>query len=209
MAYFPFFTDIEGQNCLIVGGGKVALRKAEKLLPYGPVIHVVSPDFAEEFSAMKTLRLERGPFCPEMLEGMSFVIAAANSTELNHRVSALCRERNIPVNVVDDRDACSFLFPALVKRGALSVGISTGGASPSAAIYLKEQINALLPDRLDEILAFLDSARTDVKNTFSREEDRAAVFKELFFLCMQQKAPLTPERFGEFLSERSKLQNGS
>lgn len=208
MAYFPFFMDIEGQNCLIVGGGKVALRKAEKLLPYGPVIHVVSPEFAEEFFSMNTLHLIEGQFRPEMLESMSFVIAATDNAELNHRVSALCRARNIPVNVVDDKDACSFLFPALVKRGALSVGISTGGASPSAAIYLKERINALLPDRFDEILSFLDAARLPIKAAFPLEEDRSAVFKELFLLCMEQNAPLTEDSFRAFLAERGQGKNG-
>ena len=208
MAYFPFFMEIEGQNCLIVGGGKVALRKAEKLLPYGPVIHVVSPGFAEEFFSMSALYLTEGQFRPEMLENMSFVIAATDDAELNHRISVLCRARNIPVNVVDDKDACSFIFPALVKRGALSVGISTGGASPSAAIYLKDRINALLPERLDEILSFLEAARIDVKSAFPAEEDRSAVFKELFTLCMQRKAPLTAEGLRQFLLERSKVYNG-
>ena len=208
MAYFPFFMDIEGQNCLIVGGGKVALRKAEKLLPYGPVIHVVSPGFAEEFFSMSALYLTEVQFRPEMLENMSFVIAATDDAELNHRVSVLCRARNIPVNVVDDKDACSFIFPALVKRGALSVGISTGGASPSAAIYLKDRINALLPERLDEILSFLEAARIDVKSAFPAEEDRSAVFKELFTLCMQRKVPLTAEGLRQFLLERSKARNG-
>ena len=208
MAYFPFFMDIEGKNCLIVGGGKVALRKAEKLLPYGPVIHLVSPVFAEEFYAMPALRLNVGEFQPDMLENMSFVIAATGNSSLNHQISALCRARNIPVNVVDDKDACSFIFPALVKRGALSVGISTGGASPSAAIYLKERINALLPDRLDEILSFLDAARAPIKAAFPLEEDRSAVFKELFLLCMGQNAPLTADSFRAFLAERGQGQNG-
>lgn len=208
MAYFPFFMDIEGLNCLIVGGGKVALRKVEKLLPYSPVIHVVSPGFAEEFFSMSTLHLIEGQFRPEMLENMSFVIAATDNPELNHRVSMLCRARNIPVNVVDDKEACSFIFPALVKRGALSVGISTGGASPSAAIYLKDRINALLPDRLDEILSFLEAARFDVKNAFPVEGERSAVFKELFALCMQQEAPLTSEGFRQFLLERRQAHNG-
>lgn len=208
MAYFPFFMDIEGKNCLIAGGGKVALRKAEKLLPYGPVIHLVAPVFAEEFYALRALQLNVGEFCPEMLENMSFVIAATDNSSLNHQISALCQERNIPVNVVDDRDACSFIFPALVKRGALSVGISTGGASPSAAIYLKDRINALLPDRFDEILSFLDGARPQIKAAFPAVHDRSAVLKELFLLCMQQSAPLTSDSFRAFLAERGPAQNG-
>ena len=92
--------------------------------------------------------------------------------------------------------------------GSQAVGISTGGASPSAAIYLKDRINALLPERLDEILSFLEAARIDVKSAFPAEEDRSAVFKELFTLCMQRKAPLTAEGLRQFILERSKVYNG-
>ena len=94
MAYFPMFVELEGRPCLIVGGGAVALRKARKLLPYGPCLTVVAQSFVPELEA---------------LEG-----------------AALCRARRIPVNAVDDKDNCTFLFPALVRRGPLSIGISTG-----------------------------------------------------------------------------------
>ena len=161
MSYFPFFMEMEGRPGLIVGGGTVACRKVEKLLPYGPRLTVVAPEIAPEIAAVKGLTLLRRPFRPEDLEGMAFVISAA--PPVNRQVAELCRERHLPVNVVDDRELCSFLFPALVKRGSLSVGISTGGASPTAAIYLKEQIAALLPENFEELLAFLDSLRPMLK----------------------------------------------
>ena len=137
MGYFPFFVDLEGQPGLIVGGGTVALRKADKLLPYGPHLTVVSPHILPELERIPGLTLSRREFSPADLDGMLFAIAATDDRGLNRRIAELCRERHIPVNAVDDREACSFLFPALVKRGDLSVGISTGGASPTAAIWLK------------------------------------------------------------------------
>ena len=161
MSYFPFFMEMEGRPGLIVGGGVVACRKVEKLLPYGPRLTVVAPEIAPEIAAVNGLTLLRRPFRPEDLEGMVFVISAA--PPVNRQVAELCHERHLPVNVVDDRELCSFLFPALVKRGSLSVGISTGGASPTAAIYLKEQIAALLPENFEELLAFLDSLRPALK----------------------------------------------
>ena len=158
MAYFPFFVDLEGQRGLIVGGGTVALRKAEKLLPYGPALTVVAPEPVSELAALP-VELTRREFQPEDLDRADFVIAATDNEEENHRISALCQGRKIPVNVVDDKEACSFLFPALVRRGNLSVGVSTGGSSPTAAIWLKEQIEGLLPEQTEEILTWLEAQR--------------------------------------------------
>ena len=119
MGYFPFFVDLEGQPGLIVGGGTVALRKADKLLPYGPHLTVVSPHILPELERIPGLTLSRREFSPADLDGMLFAIAATDDRDLNRRIAELCRERHIPVNAVDDREACSFLFPALVKRGDL------------------------------------------------------------------------------------------
>ena len=191
MAYFPFFVELSGQEGLIVGGSTVAQRKIEKLLPYGPRLTVCAPDISPEIRAIPGLSLLERPFTPELLEGdKAFVIAATDDPGLNHRISGLCRERRIPVNVVDDRDYCSFLFPALVKRGPLSVGISTGGASPTGAIYLKKQIDAMIPERFGEILTYLDSTRDLAKAALPDDAARSRFFAALFAACMEKGGPL-------------------
>lgn len=191
MSCFPFFMEIGNRPALIAGGGTVALRKIEKLLPYGPRLTVVSPAIAEEIAALPGLRLLRRPFQPEDLEGMAFAIAATADREVNHRIAALCRERSILVNVVDDPAACTFLFPALVKRGELSIGISSGGASPSAAIHFKEQIAGLLPDDLESILGFLKAVRPGIKAALPEEAARARAFDALFRRCLKEGRGLT------------------
>lgn len=201
MGYFPFFVQIESAPGLIVGGGTVALRKAEKLLPYGPQITVVAPKICPELAALPALTLVRRPFRAEDVEGMAFVIAAAGDRALNHQVARLCRERGVPVNVVDDKEACSFLFPALVKRGELSVGISTGGSSPTAAIWLKEQIAALLPEGLEDILAWLEEQRPMLKARWPEERSRAWGFSTLFAACLAAGRPLTEEERETCLKE--------
>ncbi len=193
MAYFPFFVELDQQEGLIVGGSTVAQRKIEKLLPYGPRLTVCAPDISPSIRAIHGLSLLERPFTPELLEGKAFVIAATDDPGLNHRISGLCREQRIPVNVVDDRDYCSFLFPALVKRGPLSVGISTGGASPTGAIYLKKQIDAMIPERFGEILAYLDSTRDLAKETLPDEARRSKFFAALFAACMEKGGPLGRE----------------
>lgn len=137
MAYFPMFVELEGRPCLIVGGGAVALRKARKLLPYGPCLTVVAQSFVPELEALEGAALCRRAFRPRDVEGQALVVAATGDGALNREIAALCRARRIPVNAVDDKDNCTFLFPALVRRGPLSIGISTGGASPTAAVYVK------------------------------------------------------------------------
>ena len=192
MAYFPFFVDLEGQRGLIVGGGTVALRKAEKLLPYGPALTVVAPEPVSELAALP-VELTRREFQPEDLDRADFVIAATDNEEENHRISALCQGRKIPVNVVDDKEACSFLFPALVRRWNLSVGVSTGGSSPTAAIWLKEQIEGLLPEQTEEILTWLEAQRPLLKERLPDQRARAACFARLFAACLERGRPLTEE----------------
>ena len=125
-----------------------------------------------------------------MLEGRFFAIAATGDPAVNHRVAALCRERGILVNVVDDREECTFLFPALVGRGALSVGVSTGGSSPTAAVWLKERIDGLLPQNMEEILTFLDSQRAEARRRFPGERERSGALKALFRACLDRGRPL-------------------
>ncbi len=191
MSCFPFFMDIGGKPALVAGGGTVALRKIEKLLPYGPHLTVVAPVIAEEIAALPGLRILHRPFQAEDLEGMAFVIAATAERKTNRQIASLCHRRGILVNVVDDPAACTFLFPALVKRGELSVGVSTGGASPSAAIYLKEQIETLLPGNLEEILNFLKDIRPTVQAALPEEDQRSQALSLLFRRCLERGRGLT------------------
>ena len=153
MGWFPFFIQLEGARGLLVGGGRVALRKAEKLLPFGAQLTVVAPCICPPLAALPGLTLCRRAFADSDLSpAPDFVIAATGDRALDRRIAALCRSRRILVNVVDDPAACGFYFPALVQRGRLCIGISTGGASPTAAAWLRQKIEALLPPGFDGIL---------------------------------------------------------
>lgn len=193
MAYFPFFIDLSGKRGLIVGGGAVALRKAEKLLPYGPELTVAAPELRPELEALEGLTLLCRPFSPDLLEGMSFVVAASGDRALNRQVAALCRARGILVNAVDDREACTFLFPALVRDGPLTAGISTGGSSPSAAVWVKEQLSALLPPGFGALLEELESLRPAVKRAIPDQRRREAAFSRLFAARLAAGEPLSEE----------------
>ena len=140
MAYFPFFADIEGKKWLIAGGGEVACRKVRDLIPYGAVIQVVSPCLSQGLLDMEqrsvygdALSVARRVFEDSDVEDADFVIAATSDTALNNHISSLCRIKQIPVNVVDVKEECSFIFPSIVRDDPVVVGISTGGMSPVIA----------------------------------------------------------------------------
>ena len=195
MGYFPFFVELSGLQGLVAGGGETALHKIQKLLPYGPQLTVAAPAIRSEIRAIPGLQLYCEPFSPRFLTGKSFVVAATSSRRINHQISALCRERRIPVNVVDDPLACTFLFPALIQRGSFSVGISTGGASPSAAVYLRERAEELLPEHLEEILSYLEMQRSLVKAELPEGPGRARCLAQMAAACMKRDRGLTePER---------------
>lgn len=193
MAFFPFFMELEGRTGCIVGGGRTALEKSKRLLDYGPKLVVVAPKVLPEFEDLPHVELVRRPFHEDdMTDRLTFAVAATDCAQTNREVAALCRERRIPVNVVDMPEECSFLFPSLVRRGNLSIGISTGGASPSAAIHIKREINALLPDAIDGILDWLNEQREPIKTRIRSGAVRKAVFHALFEEGMRQNRPLTP-----------------
>ncbi len=129
------------------------------------------------------------------------VIAAADDTAVNAAVAAQCRAARIPVNTVDDPEHCTFLFPALVRRGALCVGISTGGASPTAAAYVRRRIEAALPedDAWEGILAFLAAQRPHIQACVPSAPARARIFAALFEACMARGGPLDAQEVQAFL----------
>ena len=138
MKVFPFMRPLEGKRCLLVGGGAIALRKAEKLCPFGVRLYVCARECAD-FSPFGAEILQ-GEYSPRLLEGMDVAVAATDDRELNARVARDCRARGIPVNSVDDVQNCDFFFPALIVRGEVVVGISTGGASPALDAALGESL---------------------------------------------------------------------
>ena len=192
MAYFPFFVDIENQNCLIVGGGTVAYRKVRVLMDYGPRIRVVAPEISEKIRELASekngekIRDGAGrltcllrEFREEDLEGADFVVAATEDEALNRKISLLCREQKIPVNVVDVQEECSFIFPPLVKDGDNTVGISTGGGSPTIAQHLKAGLREIIPEGFGNLAAQLGSYREMVKEQVPEIAVRTEIFREM------------------------------
>lgn len=184
MAYFPFYIDIEKKNILVVGGGAVALRKVEKLLPFNPVITVVSPEICNEIVKLGVKTVKR-VFADSDLDGVFCVISATNNSQVNEHIYRLCSEKNIPVNTVDDKERCTFIFPALVKENGITAGITTSGKSPVYAKYVKEQLIQLLENINADTVEVLWKYRAAIKASINNEEERKEIFTRLLNMCVE------------------------
>lgn len=168
---FPLFVSLTEKPCLVVGGGAVAKRKCETLLEYGAHVTVVAKTLCAEFRQLERdgilrgdafLRLCARPFEPQDLEGCFLAFVATEDEALNREIVRLCRRKNILVNVADIPELCDFYFPALVRRGDVVVGISTGGRSPALAGALRRELDALLPESLGTCAQELGLVREEI-----------------------------------------------
>ena len=199
MSYFPFFMEIKDQHCLVVGGGMVALRKIEKLLLFGVKITVVSPAFCSEVEEMEGIIRICRKFEQNDINGKLFVIGATDDEDVNGEISALCREKNVPVNIVDDPKKCTFFFPALVKEGEFVAGFSTGGGSPLAAQFIRKKVEDAVPEGFGQVVEVLSSVREQVKAEIHDIRKREKVFKEIFALALEKAGNITEKEMNEII----------
>ena len=167
MEYFPLFFDLHGQPVLIVGGGEVALRKAQLLGRAGAVPCIVAPNIRHDLTVLVAELggvTRRRQYIPADVVGHRLVIAACNDEKLNSQISADAKKHGIAVNVVDRPALCDFIFPAVVDRSPLVVAISSSGTSPVLARQLRSKIEALLPPAFGNLANFCRRWRDAVKN---------------------------------------------
>jgi len=199
MDFLPVFLRLQGQNVLVVGGGQVALRKVQMLLRSGAHVHLVAPDIGTEvrklLSALPHVLLERG-FAESDLDGVKLVIAATDDTVLNRRVFDLASARNLPVNVVDQPELCSFIFPSIVDRSPLIVAVSSGGNAPVLARLLRARLETLIPSAYGSLVQLLGKHRELAKQRFGSLSQRMRFWEgivngpvaELMMSGQQEKA---------------------
>jgi uroporphyrin-III C-methyltransferase / precorrin-2 dehydrogenase / sirohydrochlorin ferrochelatase len=178
--YFPVFFDLTGQKVLIVGGGEVALRKVTLLERTGASITLVAPHIEPELlqrGVAGKLTLALREFAPEDLDGVRLVIVATSRRAVNRWIATLSEARNIPVNVVDDREASRFIVPAIIDRDPVLVAISTGGTSPVLARRLRERLEALIPAKIGELAAWLNALRKTARQKLRDTDERRRFFE--------------------------------
>lgn len=175
MNFLPIFLNISNKTCLVVGGGEVATRKIMLLLEAGAQVSVVSPELdatLNEYLAQGKIKHCAEYFQPEHLENIVLVITATDDRAANRQVSEAAQQRQIPVNVVDNPDLCTFIMPSIVDRSPLLIAVSSGGQSPVLARLLRAQLEIMIPAAYARLAAIAGKFRQHVKQHFTQPEKR-------------------------------------
>ncbi|PIQ84153.1 MAG: siroheme synthase [Candidatus Omnitrophica bacterium CG11_big_fil_rev_8_21_14_0_20_63_9] len=181
-AYYPMFADLRGRPCLVIGGGLIAQRKVTTFLSYGAQVTVISPTVTKRLAAYakqgRIRHLARRATVRDV-QGVWMVCAATNDEAINRLVSDAAHRRKIFANIVDQTPLCSFIAPAIFRRGPLTIAVSTSGASPSLAKRLRSELGARVGSEYVPMLRLLTSLRGVAKQRLPSYGDRKRYFDRL------------------------------
>ena len=175
---FPLFLDLTHRLALVVGGGSVGRRKAAALLKAGAQVRLVCLEARPADENEPNLRWLQEPYRPDHLRDVCLVCAAANA-EVNRQVAADARRRGIWVNCADDPKAGDFFMPAVLRRGELTVAVSTQGASPGLAQAIRDWLDAQIDDAFEKLVALLSELRSRVLEQVKSEDKRKNLYRHL------------------------------
>jgi siroheme synthase-like protein len=166
MALFPLFVELEGRPCVVIGGGAVAERKVRALLDVAAVVTVVSPALSLTLGALvaagRVAHIARG-YTEGDLTGAALAFAATDDGCINAQVAREGRRRGVWVNAADDPAHCDAILPAVVRRGGVTVAVSTGGASPALARAVRERLERALPEAYEPLAEVAAAARRELR----------------------------------------------
>lgn len=220
MAFFPFFVDLKGQKVVVAGGGKVALRKVMALAEYGADITVVAENCCKELMEYlnqgKILIIKtkynyisgtdegKEAFYEQLafyMAGAKVAILATDDAALNHVAALWCRKNGILVNTVDQIEDCDFLFPALVHRDEVTIGITTGGNSPLLASRMRKELEEHYPEYIGTAAEWLGWLRQFVKPMQITEQEKKKIYGEMLEWLLEREADVAEEEVEEHLRE--------
>jgi len=158
---FPVNLNLHGRPVLVVGGGRIALRKVEQLLMADADITVLSPMFVEEFTSLPVTLVER-VYAAGDVDAFRLVITATGNTPVDQQIFDECEAKGIWINSADDPDRCAFTLPAALRRGDLMVTVSTGGASPALASWLRSHLELSIVPEFEEVVSRLAIERARI-----------------------------------------------
>ena len=183
MDYLPIYFNLKGRKVLVVGGGEVAARKVALLKQAAAAVTVIAPELGRSLSSLHQAGevewLQRVYETSDLDRGWALVYAATDSTEVNQRVSDEAKQRNLPVNVVDNPALCTFIMPAIVDRSPVIAAVSTGGASPVLSRLIRARIESTVPAAYGRLAELVSRFRDRVKAKFTNGEERRVFWEEV------------------------------
>jgi len=190
MNYLPIFIDIKKKPCLVVGGGDIAYRKISLLLKANAQVTCVDQSACANVQALADqdkVTLVKRNFEPGDITTQVLIISATDDTQLNAQVSQLAHDANIPVNVVDSPDLCSFIMPSIVDRSPIVIAISSAGKAPVLARLIRAKLESTIPHAYGKLADLAGSFRDQVKKKFTKIEDRRYFWERVFSGIVAEK----------------------
>lgn len=182
MKYYSISLDLKDKRCVVVGGGGVAERKVRSLIAYGAVVRVISPNITRGLNKLKSgnkiVHLRRGYRRGDLKEAF-LVFGATSSEALNSRISTDARKERTLVNIVDSPAKCDFIVPASINRGNLTISISTSGASPALARFLRQRLEKDYGSEYGKFLKIMENLRHEVLEKVQDKNRRKRIFEKM------------------------------
>lgn len=181
MSFYPMYVDIENLKCVVVGGGDVATRKVGSLLECDAAVLVVSPEITADIAQLEKeehIKVEHREYAQGDIDGAALVIVATDNPTVNQQVYREAKDKNIPVNVVDAPEICTFIVPSMIRRGDLIISISTSGSCPALAKKIREDLQDQFGEEYAEFCNILRKFRSGLADKYDRQEDRAEALKK-------------------------------
>lgn len=182
MGFYPVSLELEGRDCLVIGGGRVAVRKARGLLACGGLVTVISPELVPELAAMEEsgeILWQRRPYSQGDLAGFFLVIAATDDQDVQRRIHEEAEKLGVLLNVADVPQYCNFILPATLRRGDLAISVSTGGRSPALARNLRLQLEKTFGEEYILLVEILGALRPVILAEGRSQEENEKVFLSL------------------------------
>lgn len=180
--YYPVFLDLKNRFCLVIGGGKVAERKVQVLIRFGARVKVVAPSFTKRLLYLEEkgkIEIVKRDYKREDLNGAFIVFAATDRKDINHEIKKDADEMGVLTNVVDDPEFCDFIVPSIIKKGPVTIAISTSGTLPMFSKMFKEKIDQLLTKDHIRFVKLIGTLRKIIINEVGDPEKRKKIMREI------------------------------
>ncbi len=175
-SYYPIYLDITGKRCVVIGGGDVASRKVDMLLDCGAQVEVISPVLCPELDtkvANGTVKATLKEYKHGDLKGVFVVIAATDELKVNERIAQEAMERGILINVVDAPKLSNFIVPSYMRRGDMTIAISTSGKSPALARKIRTELEKKFSEEYAALALLLSEVRSELKQRMIKVSSEA------------------------------------
>jgi precorrin-2 dehydrogenase/sirohydrochlorin ferrochelatase len=180
MRYYPIGLDISGRQCLVVGGGEVGERKAERLLECGARVTVVGRDLTPALAGLRkkgAIDHIPGDYEQKHLKGAFLVIGATDDRSVNDRIFRDARKKGVLANIVDDPERCDFILPALCRQGELVITVATEGKSPALAKKLRQDLEKRYGPEYEVLLKIMGEIRGKIIDRGEGSDENRKIFE--------------------------------